>query len=526
MSTPNNKNYQFPHSLLAHLKAALGDRFTVLPERVQKGYTTLLWNNQYIANANRHTKDSASWKTSAKTLKLLFGDPQIFRDVNTNGFYMSPNKSTLKTRFKICREDDQDATYYPPTEWVKVTFTGYAATSGRKGVLSGYQTSPEILKILEDWSEKAVLDESQPSGFDINIRGIEDLAKKGDLLENIDTLVRVNMMSLFEYRFQLELIQEYLESLNLEVIHQGTKEWQKCMEYIEGMTGERKGEGREGTDWGIVDPKPSLKPLQTLLLKDLTLNNNSQQLIQIKKLFTMLRELDFKGIPVTYELRSTGRYFATNATLQGYFKEVRYAALHSCYEYDLESAHQSILLQLLDNKGIDFPELKLLREYVENKKVIRQQLSEELQLPLEIAKNILQALTYGARLSRSPEEAIYRECDGDKEAIERVVTHPWLAQYRKVFEKAHKHLIGDKKNFKNALGIVCEKAGVSQQMAHLLQGHERQVIDSLIKRSNKGDIALLLHDAIVFNGKTSSSDLSAFVKRDTGFDLVFSEEAY
>jgi len=526
MSTQKNKRYQFPYSLLAHLKSILGDRFTTLPERVQKGYTTLLWNNQYITKANRHEKEAASWKTSAKTLKLLFGDPQTFRDVNTNGFYMSPNKSTLKTRFKICREDDQDATYYPPTDWVKVTFTGYSASSDRKGVLSGYQTSPDILKILENWSEKSVLNKSQPSGFDINIRGIEDLAKKGNPLENIDTLVRVNMMSLFEYRFQLELIQEYLESLNLKVIHQGTKEWLKCMEYIEGKKGESRGERREGTDGDIVDLKPSVKPLQTLLLKDLSLNNNSQQLIQIKKIFTMLRELDFKGIPVTYELRSTGRYFVTNATLQGYFKEVRYAALHSCYEYDLESAHQSILLQLLDQKGIDFPELILMREYVDNKKAIREKLSAELGLPLKIVKIILQALTYGARLSRSPEEAIYRECDGDEEAIERVVTHPWLAQYRKVFEKAHQHLIGDKKNFKNALGIVCEKTGISQQMAHLLQGHERQVIDSLIKRSKKGDIALLLHDAIVFNGKTSPTDLSAFVKRDTGFDLVFSEEAY
>ena len=146
MKTQKNKRYQFPHSLLAHLKTNLGDRFTVLPERVQKGYTTLLWNNQYITNANRHTKDSASWKTSANTLKLLFGDPQIFRDVNTNGFYMNPNRSTLKGKYKICREDDQDATYYPPTEWVKVTFTGYAATNGRKGVLNGYQTSHDILK--------------------------------------------------------------------------------------------------------------------------------------------------------------------------------------------------------------------------------------------------------------------------------------------------------------------------------------------------------------------------------------------
>ena len=526
MSTQKNKRYQFPHSLLAHLKTALGDRFTVLPKRVQKGYTTLLWNNQYITKANRHTKDSASWKTSAKTLKLLFGDPQIFRDVNTNGFYMNPNRSSLKGKYKICREDDQDATYYPPTEWVKVTFTGYAATNGRKGVISGYQTSPEILKILEDWSEKAVLDESQPSGFDINIKDIETLAKKDNPLENIDTLVRINMMSLFEYRFQLELIQEHLEGLNLKVLHYGTEEWHECKAHIEGTEGERKGGRGEETDWGIVDLKQSLKPLQTLFLKDLTLNNNSQQLIQIKKIFTMLRELNFEGIPVTYELRSTGRYFATNATLQGYSKEVRYAALHSCYEYDLESAHQSILLQLLDQKSIDFPELEKLREYVDHKQVIREKLSEELQLPLDIIKNILQALTYGARLSRSPEEAIYRECDGDKEAIERVVKHPWLAQYLKVFEKAHQHLIGDKKNFKNALGIVCEKTGISQQMAHLLQGHERQVIDSLIKRSKKGDIALLLHDAIVFNGKTSPTDLSAFVKRDTGFDLVFSEEAY
>ena len=67
----------------------------------------------------------------------------------------------------------------------------------------------------------------------------------------------------------------------------------------------------------------------------------------------MLRELNFEGIPVTYELCSTGRYFATHATLQGYSKEVRYAALHTCYAYDLESAHQSILVQLLDKKGIE-----------------------------------------------------------------------------------------------------------------------------------------------------------------------------
>ncbi|SVD20745.1 uncharacterized protein METZ01_LOCUS373599, partial [marine metagenome] len=302
--------------------------------------------------------------------------------------------------------------------------------------LSGYQTSPEIIKILEDWSEKAVLDESQPSGFGGEIRGIETLAKKSNPLENVNTLVRINMMSLFEYRFQLELIQEHLKDLNLKTIYQGTESWLKCMEYLRGAEGKGKGEGA-GTEGGIVDLKPSLKPLQTLLLKDLSLKNNSQQFIQIKKLLLMLRELNFEGVPITYELCSTGRYFASNAILQGYSKEVRYAALHTCYAYDLESAHQSILVQLLDNKGIDFPELKIMREYVENKEVVRQKLSKDLKLSIETVKDVLQALTYGTRLSRSPKEAIFRACGGDKEAMESVITHPWLAQYLKVFEKAH-----------------------------------------------------------------------------------------
>ena len=63
-------------------------------------------------------------------------------------------------------------------------------------------------------------------------------------------------------------------------------------------------------------------------------------------------------------------------------------------------------------------------------------------------------------------------------------------------------------------------------MAHLLQGYERLVIDSLIKRSEKGMVALLLHDAIVFYGKVEIKQLEEFVRHDTGFNLRFSEEAY
>ena len=47
-----------------------------------------------------------------------------------------------------------------------------------------------------------------------------------------------------------------------------------------------------------------------------------------------------------------------------------------------------------------------------------------------------------------------------------------------------------------------------------------------IKRSEKGTVALLLHDAIVFYCKAETEQLEEFVRHDTGFNLKFSEEAY
>jgi hypothetical protein len=192
----------------------------------------------------------------------------------------------------------------------------------------------------------------------------------------------------------------------------------------------------------------------------------------------------------------------------------------------MESAHQSILLQLLDAEGADFSELDVLREYANEKKKVRQRLSKELSLPITVVKDILQALTYGARLSRSQHEAVCKACDADMGAVERVVNHPWLRQYQKTFNHAHDILLSGKKTFKNAAGLACKEPSRSVRLAHLLQGHERAIIDTLIKRAPDGIVALLLHDAIVLYGKADVKQLGEFVKQDTGFDIRFSEEAY
>ena len=155
------------------------------------------------------------------------------------------------------------------------------------------------------------------------------------------------------------------------------------------------------------------------------------------------------------------------------------------------------------------------------------QLFQKTKPPIEIIKEIIQALTYGAQLTRNKKQSIYEICEGNEKLVERVIKNPWLEQLAKTFLIAHKHLVGSKKILKNAVGIKSESLSKkAEAMAHILQGCERQVLDALIKHSKPKDIALLIHDCIVYYTPKNTSDLSRIVFEETGFNLSFSEELY
>jgi hypothetical protein len=186
---------------------------------------------------------------------------------------------------------------------------------------------------------------------------------------------------------------------------------------------------------------------------------------------------------------------------------------------------------LLDNKDSSFPELDVVREYVANKKQVRNRLAKELITSVGTVKEIIQELTYGAQLSRSPKQSIYKTCksDNDKELLNRVVTNEWLIKLAATFKLAHTHLIGNDKELMNVVGIKFDyenKKGKPAGMAHILQGYERLVLDTIIKHSNRDDIALLVHDCVVFYNKQSTDKLSQIVEQETGLCLAFSEEEY
>jgi hypothetical protein len=94
------------------------------------------------------------------------------------------------------------------------------------------------------------------------------------------------------------------------------------------------------------------------------------------------------------------------------------------------------------------------------------------------------------------------------------------------FQLASKALAKQEVGLVNAVGIRFDKTNDRERLAHILQGCERQVIDAIIKHSDRNNIALLVHDCIVTYDKVDTEWLNEVVKQETGLDLEFSEDRY
>ena len=531
-----------PYSLLKEAREVLGGEFSRLTNRHQVGYIDIFWNNYGITKTNQHPKQIDSFKMPRDNVNRFFVDQRDFRAINNNGYYLGLKGVRLGVSDKVSfsRKEKDGYTRHEPTLWVDKTFNAYGrAGSKTPGQCCAYRLAPKVVKMMDGWFTKQLVeDDEEPQGM-VNLNGdrVEDVAKEygGGIVRevskvsknvNVEVLVKINRTSLVHHKAQLELVEGYLVEHSLETLIKGSKEWLKVRDKLEGLSlGKRAPE----PDSGLVGVKVNNtkdKPLESLSMKDFTKDGIQQRIIQINRLLIISKHIGNSKVNVNYYEVSTGRYHTKGAILQGYNKSVRYAALSSCYEDDLEAAHQNILVQLLDSEGASFKELDVVREYISNKVEIRKRLAKELNTSVAIVKVIIQELTYGARLYNHKSGAIFKTCDGECQLIERIITNPWLIKLAASFSIAHKHLVGGDKQVINAVGIKVESKKKAKDMAHILQGYERQILDSLIANCNRKDIALLLHDCVIFYNQQSPDKLSLIVRKETGFNLKFSEEQY
>jgi hypothetical protein len=536
-----NLNF-FPVSLLSESHKVLGDEFLKLTDRIQTGYVKVFWNHYGIIKKNRHKKRKDSFAMGRKEVESNFTEAKDFVAVNDNGYYLVPfttRHGISENKYKVRRKDESGSIHCSPTGWLVRT-----VLAASRRYYNGFKLSPKISTLMGDWYVEPRAVDDKPLGF-VNSDGesitnvvnrnggaIFRNKSKNSKGVNVNANIRINKQALLRHKKLLQPLIKHLKDNNIEMVIQDTNEWNivKNMLITNNDIDSIKIRTERLGDLGGGKVKVNtIDPLESLLYKDIKTEGVEQRIVEIDRLLVAQRENKELAVPVIYTEASTGRYTAKGGVLQGYHKSVRYSALSGCYEYDLEAAHQNILLQLLKRKGADFPELATMKEYVDNKQEIRVQLSTDLDTSVDIIKSIINLLTYGGTLSRSKQYCkLYEVCNENSKLLERVVSNKWFKRYSKAFNESHKRLVGKSINIRNAVGIDKEvrarKKG--KALAHILQGCERQVLDAVIKHSNRNDIALLVHDCVVFYNRQSPEELSRIVLEETGFNLEFSEDKY
>jgi len=531
----------YPKSLLKEAKITLGEEFSRLPNRIQTGYIQIIWDHSEVIKYNQHNRDPSSFALGNEELSNCFTDFRNFKAVNTNGYYLRPKSNRyglLEGQYVLSRKQVEGSIEHKPTNWLIKTQEGFQGWKevGVVGSKNGYKMSNNINHLLDNWYNKSLDNTKEESGF-VNNKNetLEEIETKigGGInrdKSNINKEVNINLNTTIN-KNALKVHREILKILKGDIkIREARRETEdnkptfRITTTVDGVLGQEETVYIGGT-LGRVNRDLSL---QSLSSKELSLEGIDQRLSEINKLLIAAREGGGSTVPVIYTEVDTGRYTAKGAILQGYHKSVRYAALAGCYEYDLEAAHQNILIQLLDKMNKNFPELQVLRDYVTNKQHVREKLAKEVNTSITVVKEIIQELTYGARLSKSPRQAVHKSCGGDDLLLEKVTSNQWLKSLESVFKLAHKHLIEDRNNIVNAVGIPFnkEKKGKSSEMAHVLQGYERLILDAILKHSNRNDVALLIHDCVIFYKQQSTKKLSMIVEEETGFKLEFSEVEY
>ena len=109
------------------------------------------------------------------------------------------------------------------------------------------------------------------------------------------------------------------------------------------------------------------------------------------------------GVMIRYTEVDSGRVYACGINMQNINRLIRFAAMRSMYDYDVENCHYSIFMQMAKRLGL---ECKVIEHYLRNKRGLRIQLAADVGCTVEQIKECLLAIMYGASSFEDDEKAI------------------------------------------------------------------------------------------------------------------------
>lgn len=230
--------------------------------------------------------------------------------------------------------------------------------------------------------------------------------------------------------------------------------------------------------------------------------------------------------PVVYVEQSTGRLYAEGAlNLQTVPREVRKAALHGCWAYDVSNCHWALMQQLARQLGLSTPAIDA---YISRKKETRAEIAEQAGIHVSAAKTVLISLIYGANIYAQGEGSAIVEAagvEGAKRLRSCQVLKSLHAEVQSIGSAVVAHYEAKEKQGRliNEMGRQYDesrdKAGKDSRLSFILQGIEAQILSVVIER-HEHQLKALLHDGWVTSEAIDASELGNAIFAETGFRVA------
>lgn len=203
------------------------------------------------------------------------------------------------------------------------------------------------------------------------------------------------------------------------------------------------------------------------------------------------------------------------------------------YQYDIECCAPTLIYQYSKQipeilsgdiyiQGPNEEYLPAMLKYISDRYEVRKQLSTDTEISIDLAKEIINALLNGAKLSNHSDSAIYQLLKGDKARIEYLKQNEFIKQLKLdiktcwdyIKHTLPKTMIVDKNNRTRTKPISSkQKAGVYFDL-------ERQVLNSVrTYLTNTNNKYFLEHDGWVCTNEIDTEELIKWIKNSTGFDI-------
>jgi hypothetical protein len=215
--------------------------------------------------------------------------------------------------------------------------------------------------------------------------------------------------------------------------------------------------------------------------------------------------------------------------LQRYRKQYKQQilAIHGyTHQYDIECCAPTLIHQAAQLADMDLY-LPAIRQYLDNRQQVRQELAHELELPQAAVKEIINALFAGAVVSKNPKSDISHIVNGDLARIEYLKQNLFVCELRANIKTCWEYLRPQMQKRTRITKSGSERLLpiTSKQKWHLYFQLERQAMTCVRTHLDATNNKYFLeHDGWTCENPVDVDLLRIYVREQTGYDLRFEHE--